>query len=57
MGSDREGKEMGTRMEQNANGTWFCYDCWCIVLLFDDDEHDCTDEIIRRGPNVGQVVA
>lgn len=29
------------RMDHNANGSWFCNDCKKIVILFDDNEHDC----------------
>lgn len=29
------------RLERNPNGTYWCTVCHCIVILFDDDEHDC----------------
>lgn len=29
------------RMERNANGSWYCNDCKCIVILFDNDKHYC----------------
>lgn len=29
------------RMDRNDNGSWYCNDCHKVVILFDDDEHDC----------------
>lgn len=29
------------RMTRNRNGGWTCQDCGFLVILFDDDEHDC----------------
>lgn len=29
------------RMDRNPNGSWYCWDCHQLVILFDDDEHDC----------------
>jgi len=28
-------------MTRNANGSWYCNDCKCLVILFDDDTHSC----------------
>lgn len=28
-------------MTHNANGSWYCNDCQHIVILFDDDTHEC----------------
>lgn len=41
----------GPRLSRNDNGSQFCLECWCLVILFDDDVHDCTGEVIRRGPS------
>lgn len=30
-------------LEHNANGSNYCTRCQCIVILFDDDEHDADD--------------
>lgn len=28
-------------MVRNDNGSWYCWDCKKIIILFDCDEHDC----------------
>jgi len=38
-------------LTHNPNGTNYCWDCKCIVILFDDDEHtqdDCDHARITR---------
>lgn len=34
-------KRRDPNMTRNDNGSWYCEDCRKIVILFDDDEHDC----------------
>jgi hypothetical protein len=29
------------RMKRNDNGSWYCWSCEKLVILFDDDEHYC----------------
>lgn len=38
-------------LQHNPNGTHFCHDCDSIVILFDDDIHECTKngERAKRG--------
>jgi hypothetical protein len=31
-------------LERNANGTNYCPDCRAIVILFDEDVHDCPND-------------
>ncbi|MCP4221894.1 MAG: hypothetical protein GY773_00945 [Actinomycetia bacterium] len=32
------------RLHHNDNGSWYCWNCRRIVILFDDDTHDDCDE-------------
>jgi len=44
--TESECKTGTDRMTRNDNGTWYCYDCKYIVILFDDDTHteqDCKE--------------
>lgn len=38
-------------LQHNANGSHYCTDCRSIVVLFDDDIHECTadGERMKRG--------
>ena len=47
------------RLTRNANGTNYCEDCGLIVILFDDDVHECCECSEDWGPceDHGEVVA
>lgn len=38
------------RLTRNANGTNYCEDCGLIVILFDDDTHECCGCSEEYGP-------
>lgn len=39
-----------TRLTRNANGSYYCEDCKLIVILFDDDTHECCECSEEYGP-------
>lgn len=47
------------RLTRNPNGTNYCEDCKCIVILFDDDTHECCECSDEYGPceQHGEVIA